>query len=150
MPGTHTITPLLICILTITFFACSNADKEPIVIENAWIREAPPGANAMAGYMQISNSTSSNVILHSANSNSFNSIEFHRSVEENGIYKMVPQLHLHINATSTLELKPGDYHLMLFKPTTALKQGDTVEISLLFSNNTVIKTNVPVKKAVFK
>ena len=147
MRGTHILSSILFCILTMSISACSNASQEPIVIENAWIREAPPGASAMAGYMQISNSTNRDIILHSANSSSFSSIEIHRSVEEDGIYKMIPQFHLHINASSTIELKPGDYHLMLFKPKKALKQGDIVEISLLFSNNTVINTSVPVKKA---
>ncbi len=147
MRSSHIIAAYLIVAISITFSACSNPPPDPIVVENAWIREAPPGANAMAGYMQISNTTNNHIILKSANSPNFNSIEFHRSIEKNGVYKMVPQLHLHIDANTTFELKPGDFHFMLFKPKSALKQGDHVEMSLLFSNNLLVTTKVPVKKA---
>lgn len=147
MRGIHFIAVFLFIMTSIFVSACSKSSSDPIEIQNAWIREAPPGANAMAGYMQISNLTDKNFILHSASSNSFNSIEFHRSVEKDGVYKMVPQYHLHIDANSTFELKPGDYHLMLFKPARALKQGDNVDISLVFSNNIVVDINTPVKKA---
>ena len=146
MRSAHFIAVVL-SIATLLISACSESSPELIKIEDAWIREAPPGANAMAGYMQIKNLTGNHIILHSANSNSFNSIEFHRSVEKEGVYKMIPQYHLHIAADSTFELKPGDYHLMLFKPTRALKHGDHVDISLVFSNNIVVDITTPVKKA---
>ncbi|MDW3095657.1 MAG: copper chaperone PCu(A)C [Gammaproteobacteria bacterium] len=132
---------------TLTLLSCSQQSESPLQIDTAWIREAPPGATAMAGYMQIINNSANNVILHSANSPAFKAIEFHRSIEENGVYKMVPHLHLHIAANSTFELKPGDYHLMMFNPTSALKEGDTIEVNLVFSNEHIVSTSVPVKKA---
>ena len=136
----------LIFVLLLTLSSCLSP-KSSIVIEDAWIREAPPNATAMAGYMRIVNSSDDNIILHSANSATFSSIEFHRSVNKDGVYRMIPQLHLHIPSNSTFELKPGDYHLMLFNPKQQLKQGDEVSISLTFSEQQVIETVVPVKKA---
>ena len=127
--------------------ACQQQAEDAFQIENAWIREAPPGATAMAGYMRITNHSNKEVILQSANSPEFKAIEFHRSVDEDGVYKMIPQLHLHMAAQSSIELKPGDYHLMMFKPNRALKEGDTASINLVFSNNQIINTTVPVKKA---
>lgn len=135
----------IVCILAL--LSCSQHSESPLQIEAAWIREAPPGATAMAGYMQIINNSADNVILHSANSPAFKAIEFHRSIEENGVYKMVPHLHLHIAANSTMELKPGDYHLMMFNPTNALKEGETIEVNLVFSNEHIVSTSIPVKKA---
>lgn len=135
---------LIACFLTL--YAYSQASGESIQIENAWIREAPPGASAMAGYMTIHNHSAKNIILHEARSSGFKAIEFHRSVEENGLYKMVPHLHLHIASSDKIELKPGDYHLMMFNPQHPLKAGDKVEVELRFSNDIVHKIIVAVKK----
>lgn len=138
----------LLIISAIILSACNDSDSSnPVVIENAWIREAPPNASAMAGYMQIKNITDENIILHSATSSTFSSIEFHRSVEKDGVYKMIPNLHLHIPANSTFELKPGDFHLMLFNPVNNLKEGDSVTLELTFSHDQIVETVIPVKKA---
>jgi copper(I)-binding protein len=132
---------------TLTLLACSQPSVKSIEIDAAWIREAPPGATAMAGYLSISNNSENNIILHSANSPAFKAIEFHRSIEKDGVYRMVPHLHLHIDANTTFELKPGDYHLMMFNPTRALKEGDSADINLVFSHDQVVSTTLPVKKA---
>jgi copper(I)-binding protein len=135
----------IVCAFALT--ACSQQTVNPIEIEGSWIREAPPGATAMAGYMRINNNSDKDIILHGANSPAFKAIEFHRSIEKDGVYRMVPHLHLHIAANTTFELKPGDYHLMLFNPTNALKEGDSVDIELVFSQEQIVSTTIPVKKA---
>lgn len=132
------------CIFALS--AC-NSSSNPVSIENAWIREAPPGASAMAGYMHIINSSDDTIILQKADSPDFRVIEFHRSIEKNSVYKMEPHLHIHLAANSTFELKPGDYHLMMLNPKKMLKAGDVVKISSQFSGETTIMTEVPVKKA---
>ncbi len=137
----------IICLFSLT--ACNETQNSPVTIEGAWIREAPPNATAMAGYMTISNTTDEHIILHSASSPAFKAIEFHRSVEKDGVYRMIPHLHLHIAANSTFVLEPGDYHLMLFNPVEPLKDGDQVSLALTFSHDQVVETKVPVKKAQF-
>ena len=141
---------LLVSLLVISLInlnACGETPSAPVSISQAWVREAPPNATAMAGYMQIKNITDENIILHAASSSAFSSIEFHRSVEKDGVYRMIPHLHLHIAANSTFELKPGDYHLMLFNPVNPLKDGDEVTLMLTFSKNQIVEVVVPVKKA---
>lgn len=133
-------------IASLMLFACTASDESPITVEDAWIREAPPGANAMAGYMIISNVSANNLILQSAKSPDFNAIEFHRSVEKNGVWKMNRHLHIHLDANSSVELKPGDYHLMMFSPKRSLKDGDLVDVNLQFTNGFDIDVIVPVVK----
>ncbi len=137
----------LLALFLLSLSACNETSSSPVVIEGAWIREAPPNATAMAGYMQITNTTDKHIILHSAASPAFKAIEFHRSVEKDGVYRMIPHLHLHIAANSTFELKPGDYHLMLFTPAKRLVEGDEVTLTLTFSEDQDVETIVPVKKA---
>jgi copper(I)-binding protein len=136
-----------LCIVSaLALLACEQATVTPLKIEAAWIREAPPGATAMAGYLRIINNSKNNIILHNANSPAFKAIEFHRSIEKEGVYRMVPQMHLHIAANTTFVLEPGDYHLMMFNPTNTLKEGDSIEIEFVFSHKQVINMTIPVKK----
>jgi copper(I)-binding protein len=129
---------------------CSQTSDSPIEIAGAWIREAPPNATAMAGYMQIFNHTDTDKQLVSGNSQDFKIIEFHRSVEKDGVYRMIRHKNLIIPANSMLELKPGDYHLMLITPHKQLKEGDFTTINLVFADNAIISHQFPVKKAVFE
>jgi len=63
-------------IICATFvYSCNSTSNSPIVIENAWIREAPPNASAMAGYLKINNTSDKHIILHSATSPAFKAIE---------------------------------------------------------------------------
>ena len=137
---------ILFLVTLLLLVACTNSNEGPITIEDAWIREAPPGASAMAGYMKISNISSDDLILHSAKSPDFNAIEFHRSVEKDGVWKMNRHLHIHLDANSSVILKPKDYHLMMFSPKRQLKEGDQVDVNLQFSNDINIDVIVPVVK----
>ncbi|MEM7303939.1 MAG: copper chaperone PCu(A)C [Pseudomonadota bacterium] len=134
-----------ILILTLLILsACTSQDEGPITIENAWIREAPPGSTAMAGYMKISNVSPNDLILASATSPEFNAIEFHRSVEKDGVWRMIRKENLPVDSNSSVELKPGDFHLMLFTPKRQLKDGDEVDINLKFTDGIDVDVIVPV------
>lgn len=110
-----------------------------VSIENAWIREAPPNALTMAGYLTIHNKTTQDRILTFAKSQAFKTVEFHRTIIEDGIAKMRHQDELLIPAGTSLVFKPGDFHLMMMEPKTALHMGDEVTITLCFKNAGVIE-----------
>lgn len=133
----------------VTLGACGENSPDAITIEEPWIREAPPNASAMAGYMRIVNNTDQDNTLVAATSNDFKVIEFHRSIEKDGVYKMVPYEKLLIPARQALELKPGDYHLMMIVPQRTLKSGDNVSVELSFADDSKAVLEMPVKKAVF-
>ena len=139
------ITLLFVFVLT----ACSQY-HDPIEIKDAWIREAPPNATAMAGYMQIVNNTENDIELVAAQSPNFKIVEFHRSVEKDGVYRMVRHKQLTIPAKGQLELKPGDFHLMLITPHQALRDGDQAEVTLTMADNTSMTHSIPVKKPTFE
>lgn len=111
---------------------CFFADEEVTVVD-PWIRAAPPNV-PMAGYMGLQNNTDTEIALVAASSPMFSSIEFHRSVEKDGVYRMIRKTTLDISAQGILQLKPGDFHLMLFNARQRLQEGDSVEITLEFDN----------------
>lgn len=118
---------ILFCIL-LTF--CTQEQSNSITIQDAWIREAPPNASAMAGYMTINNTTTQDRTLTFAKSKQFNAVEFHRTIIKNGVAKMRRHEELTIPAGKSLEFKPGDFHLMLMSPKAELKVNDEVTVTL--------------------
>ena len=122
----------ILFIIIILLTACNQNERELFSIEGAWVREAPPNATALAGYVTIKNNTAQTQILSSAKSEQFKMVEIHRTIVENGVAKMRRQKNLPIPASGSLKLEPGSYHLMLMKPKSAIKANDDVEITLCY------------------
>ena len=118
-----------------------------LTIENAWIAEAPPVSRVMVAYMTLKNTGPNNIEIIDAESDLYSSIEFHETLHEDGMARMIRHASLEISAYNSLELKQGGPHLMLFNPTKRLKAGDTVDIKLMTKNNITKTISVPVKKA---
>lgn len=120
-----------------------------LVIQDAWIAEAPPVSKVMVAYMTIKNTGSTAIEIIKAESESYSSIEFHETVHEDGMARMIRHASLKISADSKLELKRGGPHLMLFNPVKAFRAGDTVNINLTTKDNKKEAITVTVKKAQF-
>jgi copper(I)-binding protein len=138
---------LLPCLFINIPAQAGQADTETnLRIEDAWIAEAPPVSKVMVAYMTLHNSGQQDMEIITASSDMYSSIEFHETVHENGMARMIRHNSLKIPAYSKIELKRGGAHLMLFNPVSPLKAGDTVTIKLITSNNTEKTTTVAVKK----
>jgi copper(I)-binding protein len=138
-----TILPIL---LTILFGFAAHAGSA-LVFENVWIAEAPPVSKVLAAYMDIKNTSDKDQKLISAKSGDFGSIEFHRTVEKDGMASMQHQEYLLVPAGGTLTLKPGDYHMMLFRPARKLRAGDESSIQFQLADDTQVTVTATVKKA---
>ena len=141
-------------LLTVLFTLISPAliqAEEPVSIEisDAWIQEAPPTVSVLAGYGTIKNNSKQTLSLVSVSSPDFSSAEIHRSIVKNDIVSMQKQDALSIPAGGSVELTPGDYHVMLFNPVKPLRSGDTAEVILGFANgqSKSIRLNVERRKA---
>jgi copper(I)-binding protein len=113
-------------------------------VGDAWVREAPPTATAMAGYMTLSNPSKEALTLVGATSPQFGEVQMHEIVQENGMSKMQQVKALKLPAMGTLSFAPGSTHLMLMAPKKPLKAGEPVEIVLQWSpaGKTTVKTAV--------
>lgn len=117
-------------LITLLTIACQPTSEEAISTEGAWVREAPPNASMMAGYVTILNNSDQNRIITSAKSKQFSMVEIHKTIIEDGVSKMRRQNDLPIPAGGSIELKPGSYHLMLMGPKSALQANDEVTVTL--------------------
>ena len=131
----------------IFLIAAATAQAGSITIDSSWIREAPPGMMMLAGYMVVSNSSDEARSIVSASGEDFGYIELHRSMIKDGMARMIPQENIPVPPQGSVELKPGDYHLMLMQPRKALKAGDTSTLTIVMDNGEKITLDVPVKQA---
>lgn len=122
-----------------------SAYAEVKVVE-PWIPEAPPNAQALGAFMVLENDEDREVKVIAAHAPGFDTIELHKSVEENGMHKMLKQDALVIPAMGSLELKPGSYHVMLIGVHKPPKAGDTIPLRLDFEGLPSQTIDVPVKK----
>jgi copper(I)-binding protein len=109
--------------------ACTPKDGSP-KIDDAWIREAPPGATVMAGYLRLHNPSRSTLRCDAVDGPDFGAAELHRSVVENGQSRMLPGQHIEAAPGTTAVLEPGGLHLMLFRPQRELRAGDETTLTL--------------------
>lgn len=132
------------------FFAALSlplAALAEVKVAESWIPEAPPTAHTMAAFMVLENDEDRPVRVIAAHAPGFDTIELHKSVEENGMHKMLRQDALVIPEMGSLELRPGGYHVMLIgvhEPRP--KAGDVIPMRLDLEGGRSIELKVPVKK----
>jgi copper(I)-binding protein len=136
-------------LIILCFFKSADASDSALLVENAWIAEAPPVSKVMVAYMTLSNPGDELIEIIAAESDNYSSIEFHETVHEDGLAKMMRHDSLKILPKKSLQLKRGGQHLMLFNPTKRLKAGDIVTIQLMMKNDIYQTVSIPVKKAQF-
>ncbi len=134
-------------VLVLCFIKPLYADEANLTIENAWISEAPPVSKVMVAYMTLSNHSDKAIKITNAESAIYSSIEFHETLHEDGMARMIRYSEITIPAHGHVQFKRGGKHFMLFNPTKHLKAGDSVSIKLSTSDNTEKTVIVPVKKA---
>jgi len=130
----------IFCLVSFDIFAAS------LKIENAWMREAPPTAKNLAGYVELHNPGSKTVTITSATSNTFKRVEIHVTSFENGMMRMKEMKTLKINPGETVYFEPGGKHFMLIKPKVAIKAGLNIPVILSFDSNKKQTINFLVRK----
>lgn len=123
----------------------AGAAQADIMVEGPWVREAPPNAPALAGYMVLHNSGETDRALVGAACDAFGNVMLHRTVMEDGMAKMIHQPQVTIPAGGKEVFEPGGYHIMLMKPKQPLTAGDEVEVTLEFANGDRQVVTFPVK-----
>ncbi|HQT42455.1 MAG TPA: copper chaperone PCu(A)C [Halothiobacillus sp.] len=116
------------------------------VISEAWIPEQPPGAMANAVFLDMKNGTDKPEVLVKAAAPGFKEVQLHKSIEVNGMHKMIEQKEIVVPAHGETRLAPGGFHIMLIGPEKALVAGEAVPVTLTFADGSTEIITVPVKK----
>ena len=110
------------------------AQAEYLEIKDAWVRAAPPNARIMVGYATVNNPSEYDIWVTGASSDSFDAVEIHETIEQDGMASMIHLDHIKIEPGQTVHFQPGGKHLMLFRPTGPSKPGDSIGFQLQLGN----------------
>lgn len=132
------ISNIILTILVFTSFqACQKSDQadlgsEKKIISDTWMRPGVKNRNS-AAFMKITNNTNSPDTLFSIKSDLAQLVELHETYVKEGDMKGMRHIELlPIPANSTVELKPGSYHVMLIGLNNDLNIGNSGKIELGF------------------
>src|SRR5271157_38632 len=116
-----------------------------IVIDKAWARATPKGADVGGGYMVIHNNGATPDKLTGGTAN-FAGVEIHEMKTEGGVMKMAEMKNgLNIPAHGTIRLAPGGYHVMFTHLTKPLVKGDNVTATFTFEHAGPVTVEFPVQ-----
>jgi hypothetical protein len=122
-----------LALATLIAVAAHASDRVAAVkVREAWVRWLP-GKLPAGGYLTLVNDGDQPVSLVAASCPDYGAVSLHRSVELGGTSRMVAVHQIAVAPHSTLQFAAQGYHLMLERPSHALKPGDHVAITLRFA-----------------
>lgn len=119
---------------------------ENLSADNAWIRLLP-GELPAAGYLVLRNDADTPRKLVSVDSDDFDQVMLHQSMQASGMSHMRHVMGIDIPAHGKATLAPGGYHLMLMQPKRVLEVGQTVTLVLHFADGATQSVAFEVKPA---
>jgi periplasmic copper chaperone A len=142
----------VLLLASLALFAVPQAQAQSttlanIKIEHPWARPTPKGAKTGAVYLSLENTGSEADSLVSASSPAAGKTQVHKTSNEGGVMKMRPAEGVELAPGTTVEFKPGGYHIMLLDLKRQLAEGQTVPLTLTFAKAGTIQIDARVEKA---
>ncbi|CAH2808761.1 MAG: Copper metallochaperone PCu(A)C, inserts Cu(I) into cytochrome oxidase subunit II [uncultured Paraburkholderia sp.] len=138
---TLTIAIAIACGFAVTAHA---AGAQAISTKNAWVRWLPNNLPA-AGYVTLANASDKPVDLVDISSDDYGDAMLHQTVSNGSSQEMVMVDKLTIPAHGQVAIAPGGYHVMLEDAKHKIAPGDTVHLTLKFSDGETLNTPFAVK-----
>lgn len=118
-------------------------DNATIVATGAYMREIAPGQTRAAVYLKLQNNGDSPRTINLISADIAGYAEVHNHIHEDGMMKMREVKHPTIAARSSLDFRPGGYHVMLFDVAKRPAAGSKIELLVEFDKAESL--TVPVK-----
>lgn len=139
---------LILCVLALSSIHINiHAQEGDLVISNEWARPILIAGRPGGAYLQIENTGDHDDKLLSVTSTISPRIEIHEHTMTDGVMKMSKVEYLEIKAKSSVELKPGGYHLMIFDTASKYEAGDQIDLTLNFESGNSIEKTLNVMKS---
>lgn len=132
--------------LAAALFASAALYAQSITVMDEYVREVPPNMPNSAAFMSLMNSSGEAIDLVGGSSDAATVVELHEHANVGGMMQMrqIPKITVPANGTATLQ--PGGLHVMLIGLKQKLKEGESVKLTLNFSNGESVTVDAPVKK----
>ena len=117
--------------LIIAFISVFISTGNNVEIKDAWLRTGAKGLNS-ALYFKIENNSETPDTLYKVSSSIAKHIQMHETYKKNDMMGMREIKNLEVKSNSSIEFKPGGYHIMLMDLNKDLKPGDEINFTLFF------------------
>lgn len=117
-----------------------------VSVEDAWIREVPPGSPAAAVFMVITNASDKAVRVMKMTSPIAKRVEWHDMKHDNGLMRMTQRKVIELPANGRVQLQPSASHVMLLDMEKAPAPGSQVPVILSLDNGQQLTINPVVRK----
>ena len=134
----------LLILIPVVLFS-TNTVAAGVSVEHAYARSVPHGQPNSAAFMVLKNATAHDRALVEARSSVSKVVELHTHKKEGGMMRMRRIDKMEIKAGSETVLKPGGLHVMFIGLKQQLKEGQKVDLELVFDDGQVSKLEIPVK-----
>lgn len=124
----------------------SSAALAQVTVKDAWVRATVAQQKATGAFMQLQ--SAQDMRLVGARSPVAGVVEVHEMAMSGDVMRMRAIPSLALPAGKPVDLKPGGYHVMLMDLKAAVKDGDTVPVTLIVEGADGQRQNVEVKAMV--
>ncbi len=137
----------VLCIMPFWFLAggCTPGDGPPLVATDIVAYAPLPGAESAVAYLELNNESDTAVTIAHVSSPDFASAEWHETIIENGVSRMVRLDNLQIDAGGSLLLQQGGKHLMLMEPTRPMTAGVTLTLRIAYDGDRLLELTTSLK-----
>ena len=111
-----------------------------VMVSDAYVRATPPNMPNSAAFMMVMNKSANDLSIVSAKSDVAKKVEIHTHDMVNGMMKMHQVEKVDLKAKSHTLFAPGSFHVMFLGLNKSLKEGDTVDFTLVLSNKKRLKS----------
>ena len=136
----------MILTFVLCLFSLSSYSAGLLSFENAWVREAPPMAKNLAGYVSVKNISGESVSIVSLSSPLFEKVEMHVTTLKNGMMRMRQLGSLSLKSGEMVVFEPGGKHFMLKKPKKRIISGLKVPIMVNLKSGEMLSIQMEVRK----
>ncbi|MCV6609551.1 MAG: copper chaperone PCu(A)C [Amphritea sp.] len=133
----------LITLLTALTLSCTA--MADVQVSDAYARAVPPGQPNSAAFLTLKNTSDEKVALQSASSPAAKVVELHTHSHADGVMKMRKISQITLSGNEKVELKPGGLHIMMIGLNQNLMTGETISLTLDFSDGSSQTLDVEVK-----
>ena len=121
----------------------SSAALAQVTVKDAWVRATVAQQKATGAFMQLQ--SAQDMRLVGARSPVAGVVEVHEMAMSGDVMRMRAIPSLALPAGKPVDLKPGGYHVMLMDLKAAVKDGDTVPVTLIVEGADGQRQNIEVK-----
>lgn len=130
MKALFQIVLLMSCALPL---AAEEARGREIVVKDAWVRATVVGQKVTALYLRVESAAAATLVGIGVSPLVAGQTEVHETVRDKDMARMQRVERIPIDAGEALDFTPGGYHAMLIDLRRQLKAGESVPVTLSFS-----------------